>query len=168
MKTRIFITAALFCLVSFSASAQDGNNRRQRFDRAEMIQRYADRLAQQMNLSEEKSSTFKVLFMDYQMARQNAANPKGENEQQENVDMRNLTDEQAGELVQKHFAAQEAQLKVDKEYYPKFLEILTPAQAAQVFVPQRGMGQRGQGQGQRGRNGGGRQGGGNGNFGGGY
>lgn len=166
MKTNFFIATAIFCLVSFSASAQDGNNRRQRFDRAEMIQRYADRLAQQMNLSEEKSSTFKVLFMDYQMARQNAANPKGENEQPENVDMKKLSDEQASELVQKHFAAQEAQLKVDKEYYPKFLEILTPSQAAQVFVPQRGMGQRGQGQ--RGRNGGGRQGGGNGNFGGGY
>ena len=79
--------------------------------------------------------------------------------------MQKLTDEQAGELVQKHFAAQEAQLKVDKEYYPKFLEILTPAQAAQVFVPQRGMGQRGR---NGGRNGGGRQGGGNGNFGGGF
>ena len=125
MKTRFFIAVAMLCLVSFSASAQDGNNRRQRFDRAEMIQRYADRLAQQMNLSEENSSAFKVLFMDYQMARQNAANPKGENEQ-ESIDMQKLTDEQAGELVQKHFAAQEAQLKVDKEYYPKFLEILTP------------------------------------------
>lgn len=165
MKTRIFIAAAMLCLVSFSASAQDGNNRRQRFDRAEMIQRYADRLAQQMNLSEEKSSAFKALFSEYQMARQNAANPKGENEQQENVDMQKLTDEQASQLVEKHFAAQEAQLKVDKEYYPKFLEILTPAQAAQVFVPQRGMGQRGQGQ-RGGRNGGGRQGGGN--FGGGF
>ena len=109
MKTRIFIAAAMLCLVSLSASAQDGNNRRQRFDRAEMIQRYADRLAQQMNLSEEKSSAFKVLFMEYQMARQNAANPKGENEQ-ESVDIQKLTDEQAGELVQKHFAAQEAQL----------------------------------------------------------
>ena len=164
MKTRIFIAAAMLCLVSFSASAQDGNNRRQRFDRAEMLQRFADRLSQQMNLSEEKSATFKVLYMDYQMARQNAANPKGENEQ-ESIDMQKLTDEQAGELVQKHFAAQEAQLKVDKEYYPKFLEILTPAQAAQVFVPQRGMGQRGR---NGGRNGGGRQGGGNGNFGGGF
>lgn len=153
MKTRIFIAAAMLCLVSFSALAQDGNNRRQRFDRAEMLQRFADRLSQQMNLSEEKSTTFKVLYMDYQMARQNAANPKGENEQQENVDMKNLTDQQASELVQKHFAAQEAQLKVDRDYYPKFLEILTPAQAAQVFLPQRGMGQRGQGQ--RGRNGGG-------------
>lgn len=156
MKTRIFIAAAMLCLVSFSALAQDGNNRRQRFDRAEMLQRFADRLSQQMNLSEEKSTTFKVLYMDYQMARQNAANPKGENEQQENVDMKNLTDQQASELVQKHFAAQEAQLKVDRDYYPKFLEILTPAQAAQVFLPQRGMGQRGQGQ--RGRNGGGHQG----------
>ncbi len=65
MKTRIFIAAAMLCLVSFSASAQDGNNRRQRFDRAEMLQRFADRLSQQMNLSEEKSATFKVLYMDY-------------------------------------------------------------------------------------------------------
>ena len=61
--------------------------------------------------------------------------------------MKKLTDEQAAELIQKQFASQEAQLKVDKDYLPKFLEILTPVQAAQVYIQR--MGQRG-GMGQNG------------------
>lgn len=168
MKTKMFFAAvALLCMVSVGANAQDGNNgRRQRMNRGEMIQRIADRMAQQMNLSTEKAETFKVLYIDYQTARYNAANPKGENENEQRVDVTKLTDEQATELIQKQFATQEAQLKVDKEFYPKFLEILTPAQTARVFLPQRNNnnGQRQQGGGMRG-NGGGRQGG-NGGFGG--
>ena len=41
-------------------------------------------------------------------------------------------------LINKQFAAQEAQLKVDKEYLPRFLEIITPAQAARVYVRRAG------------------------------
>jgi len=85
--------------------------------------------------------------------------------------MKKITDAQATELIQKQFAAQEAQLTVDKSYLPKFLEILTPAQAAQIYIQrggQRGgMGQQG-GQGRPGGGfGGGPRGGGNGGFGGG-
>ncbi len=164
MKTKFFFAAiAMLCVLS--TSAQNNNNgRRQRMNRAEMIQRMAERLAQDMKLSDDKSEAFKVLYIDYQTARQNAASPKGEAENEERVDMNNLTDEKAAELVQKQFATQEAQLKVDKEYYNKFIGIVTPAQVARIFVPQRGgnwQGQRGQG-----RQRGGRQGG-NGNFGGG-
>ena len=167
MKTRVFFAViAMMCVLS--ASAQDGNNgRRQRLNRAEIIQRQSERLVKEMGLSDDKAETFKVLYLDYQTARQNAANPKGEEETQ--PDMKNLTDAQATELIQKHFQTQEAQLKVDKEYYTKFIGILTPVQATKVFIPQRGgfgQGQRGQGR-QRGNGGfgGGRQGG-NGGFGG--
>ncbi len=169
MKTRILLAAiAMLCMVS--ANAQDGNNgRRQRMNRAEMIQRQSERLVKTLSLEGDKAEAFKVLYLDYQTARQNAANPKGENDQDAQVDMKNLTDAQATDLIQKHFDAQAAQLKVDKEYYGKFLGILTPAQAVRVFLPQRGgfaQGQRGQGR-QRGNGGfgGGRQGG-NGEFGG--
>ena len=167
MKTKMFFAAvAMLCMTSLSVSAQDANNgRRQRFDRAEMVQRQADRLTKLLKLSDDKSDVFKVLYIDYQTARQNAANPKGENENIDRVDLNNITDAQATELIQKQFKAQEAQLSVDKEYYPKFLEVLTPAQAARVFIQQRGNnggGQRQQG-GARGGNRGARQGG-NGGF----
>ena len=169
MKTRVFFAViAMMCVLS--ASAQDENNgRRQRMNRAEMIQRQSERLVKELGLSDEKAETFKVLYLDYQTARQNAANPKGEEEAR--PDMNNLTDAQATDLVQKYFQTQEAQLKVDKEYYTKFIGILTPSQAVKVFVPQRsgfGQGQRRQGQGrQRGNGGfGGGRHGGNGGFGG--
>jgi hypothetical protein len=50
------------------------------------------------------------------------------------IDVKKMTDEEANELIQKQFAASEAQIAVDKEFLPKFLEILTPVETAQVFV----------------------------------
>ena len=147
-------------------SGNAGRGQRQRMDPTEMYTRQADRLSKQMKLDDDKANTFKALYLDYQTARQNAANPKGENAEDERIDMKKLTDAQATELIQKRFQAQEAQLAVDKKYYPMFLEILTPAQAAQVYI-QRGAGRSGMG-GQQGGGRGGRGGGfgGGGNFGG--
>lgn len=166
---RTIIATLAFVLFTISASAQDNGqrqNRRRKMDTTEMYNRQAERLVKQMKLDDEKKDLFTVLYLDYMAARQNAANPKGEEEKEERVDMSKMTDEQATEMVQKQFAKTEAQLKVDKDYYPKFLEILTPVQAAQVFV-QRGMGGRNGGDMPRGNFGGGRGGfGGNGGFGG--
>ncbi len=145
---RFMLSALTLVLVSVAAMAQNGNGgQRMRFDPTEMYNRQAERLVKQMKLDDDKAEVFKVLYLDYQTERRNAANPKGENAEDERVDMKKLTDEQAAELIQKQFASQEAQLKVDKDYLPKFLEILTPVQAAQVYI-QRG-GQRG-GMGQNG------------------
>lgn len=168
MKTKIFLAAiAMLCMLS--ANAQDGNNgRRQKMNRAEMIQRQSERLVKELEIADDKADAFKVLYIDYQTARQNAVNPKGE-EEQEQVDMKKLTDVQATDLVQKQFQAQEAQLKVDREYYAKFLTLLTPVQAAKIFLPQqRNFGQGQRGQGQRGQRGGGGRQGGNNDFGGGF
>lgn len=119
-------------LAMFAMTTVFAQNNRRRVDPTEVHNRMAERLVKQMKLDDEKEETFKVLYLDYQTARTNAANPKGENE--EEVDLKKITDEQAMELIQKQLAAQEAQLKVDREYLPKFLEIITPAQAAHIFV----------------------------------
>lgn len=116
----------------FAMTTVFAQNNRRRVDPTEVHNRMAERLVKQMKLDDEKEETFKVLYLDYQTARTNAANPKGENE--EEVDLKKITDEQAMELIQKQLAAQEAQLKVDREYLPKFLELITPAQAAHIFV----------------------------------
>ena len=126
---KILFSAFLFMFAMVTVVAQ--NNRR-RFDPTEVHSRMAERLVKQMKLDDEKEETLKVLYLDYQTARTNAANPKGESE--EEVDLKKITDEQALELIQKQLAAQEAQLKVDREYLPKFLELLTPAQAAHIFI----------------------------------
>lgn len=137
MKKYIFL-ALSFVLFSTTTFAQNNRGQRQRMDPTEMYNRMAERLVKQMKLDDEKGGLFTVLYLDYQMARQNAANPKGEKEEEE-VDMKKLTDEKALELINKQIAAQEAQAAVDKEYLPKFLEILTPVQASQVFLRRQGM-----------------------------
>ncbi|MBR2154628.1 MAG: hypothetical protein IJ901_08465 [Bacteroidaceae bacterium] len=177
MKTKMMIAACVMLFATTSVmNAQDNNGgrQRQRMNPTEMYTRTAERLAKQMKLDDDKTNSFKVLYLDYQTARTNAANPKGENTENERVDMEKMTNEQATELVQKRFQAQEAQLAVDKEYYTKFLEILTPVQAAQIFIQRggnfRGMagmmpGGAGRGMG-GGRGGNGGRSGGNGGFGG--
>lgn len=149
---KFILSALALVLVSVGAAAQNGNGgQRQRIDPTELYNRQADRLVKQMKLEDDKAEVFKVLYLDYQTARQNAMNPKGEKAENERIDMKNLTDAQATELIQKRLAAQEAQLKVDKDYLPKFLEILTPVQATQVYIQRggqrAGMGQPGGGQG---------------------
>ena len=152
---RLIVMALAVVLVSAVSFAQNNNrsNRRQR-NTAEMQARMAERLADQMKLDKDKQELFKVLYLYYQTARQNAVNPKGEEE--ERIDLKKISDEEATQLIDKQLKGQEAQLAVDKEYLPKFLEILTPSQAAYIYV--RGANVRGN------NNSGGRQGG----FGGGF
>lgn len=139
MKKNILL-AAVLALVSVAAMAQNPNGgQRQRFDPTEMYNRMAERLAKQMKLDDEKAASFKVLYLDYQMARQNAEKSKGEDATQATPDFKKMTDAEATALIEKQFATQEAQLAVDKAYLPKFLELLTPAQAAQVYVRRGGM-----------------------------
>ena len=135
MNFRSILTFALLVMFSVSVSAQnDQQGRRRRMDATEMFNRNAERLVKQLKLDDEKKDLFTVLYLDYMAARQNAAHPKGESDADERVDFKKITDEEAKELVEKQFARTEAELKVDKEYYAKFLDIITPAQAAQVFL----------------------------------
>ncbi len=148
-KSIIFVLALAFAV---TASAQNGNEgrreRRNNISLAEMYNRMASRLANQMKLDKETEQKFTALYLDYQNARHNAVNPQGGDQEgaEQRVDFRNLTDEQATELIQKNFDRQEKQLAVDREYLPKFLEILKPSQVAQIYL-QRGGGRQG---GQRG------------------
>ena len=157
--------------VTASVSAQDNNERRRErrndMNIAEVFNRQASRLVKQLKLDKDKEDVFTALYLDYQNTRHNVVNPRGgdsEGEEQR-INFDNLTDERAMELIEKNFLRQEKQLEVDKEYLPKFLEILTPAQAAQVFLRSGGRGGFGGPGGPGGRGGG--FGGGRGGFGGG-
>lgn len=146
MKTKAFFVVLFIALSSVSVFAQNNQSRRNRVNTTEMYNRQAERLVKQMKLDDEKAELFTILYLDYQAARHNAANPKGESEEQDQrIDMKKITDEEATELINKQIARAEAQVKVDKEYLPKFLEIITPVQAINVFAPMRAMG-RGEGQ----------------------
>ncbi len=137
------IIAALVLLTTTLASAQNDDqrqDRRQRMDRTEILNRQATRLAKDMKLDDEKKDKFVVLYMDYQSARFNVINPNGGDQEssEQRVDMDKLTDAQATDLINKRFERTEKQLAVDKEYYKKFSEFLTPVQVAKIFLPQRG------------------------------
>lgn len=134
MKKRFVMTALALALVAVTMVAQ---NNRQRMSVGEMYVQRAEQLAKQLKLKKEDGEAFKLLYVDYLNARRNATNPNGEEDAK--VDVKSMTDEEATEMIQKQFAGQEKQLAVDKEFLPKFLEIITPVQAAQVFVPRLGM-----------------------------
>ncbi len=144
MKQKIFTIAMVAMFFTTSAMAQDAQQRRERqqnFDITEVYNRQATRLVKSMKLGDDVKDKFTVLYLDYQNARHNAVNPKGGDQegQEQRVDFKTLTDEEATELIQKNFDRQEKQLAVDKEYLPKFLEILTPVQTAQVYLQRAGM-----------------------------
>jgi len=165
MKNRIyaFLVVALFATVNVVAQ-NDNERRRERqsnMNIAEIYNRQAARMVKQLKLKDDKEGAFTALYLDWQNARHNVVNPRGGDQEgnEMNVDLTNISDDDALELIQKNFERQEKQLAVDKEYLPKFLEIITPAQAAQVFInrpgrPNGGRGQGGQGGGRGGRGGG--------------
>ena len=128
---KFLITALALVLVSAVAMAQ--NNRRQRSNPAEMYTTMAENLAKQLKLKKEKAENFKLLYVDYQNARRAAQGAAGDFTA-EVPDVKKMTDEEANQLIAEQFESQAKQLAVDKEFLPKFLEILTPVEAAQVFV----------------------------------
>ena len=157
----------VICTVAFLATvnvfAQGDDRRRERrndINLVEIYNRQAARLVKQMKLKDDQKDMFTALYLDYQNARHNAVNPTGGDQegQEMRVDLENISDDDALELIQKNFDRQEKQLAVDREYLPKFLEIITPAQAANVFIMRPG--RPGGGEGRNGGRGGGRPGGG--------
>ena len=141
------ITLALIALITVSASAQR-NSRRDRqtsVNMTELFNTQAEDLAKTLKLKKEAKTKFTAMFLDWQTARFNAINPTGGNAESEEaaLDFKNMTDEQAEENVQKNFDRQIKQMDVDKEYYAKFKEFLTPVQAAQVLLNSRATGSMG-------------------------
>lgn len=163
MHTKALTLLLAFCALT-AAAQESSDQRRERennVDITEIYNRQATQLAKQMKLSGDTKDLFTILYLDYQNARHNAANPEGGDSEgtEQQADLKEITDDEALEMIEANFDRQEKQLAVDREYLPKFLEIITPAQAARLFL-QQGMrptsgNQRGQGGGPDGGMGGG-------------
>lgn len=144
MKTKVYAIAMALMLTAVGASAQNDNSKRRErqnnIDITEVYNRQAQRLVKQLKLKDDVEDKFTVLYLDWQNTRHNVANPKGGDQEstEQRTDFTKLSDGEATELIQKNFDRQEKQLAVDKEYLPKFLEFLTPQQAAQLFINQQG------------------------------
>lgn len=139
---RLAFFAVLTLIVFGETMAQnnDGNtnsrrNRQNRMDMTELYNQQAERLIKEIKVKKDKKDTFTALYLDYQTARFAAMNPGGsDQEKADKADLKALNDENADSLVEKRFSRQVKQLEVDREYYQKFKELLTPSQAAQVFM----------------------------------
>lgn len=152
---------ALSCMAQGAWAQEDNDQRRERennIDITEIYNRQAQQLAKQMKLDKKEKELFTILYLDYQNARHNAANPTGGDSEgaEQQADLKEITDEEALEMIEANFDRQEKQLAVDKEYLPKFLEIISASQAARMFLQQ---GMRPQSSNQRGGMGGGPDGG---------
>lgn len=148
---KFFAAIAVILLASVATvNAQNENRRENRRNAAEMYTRMAERMAKTLDVASEKQELFKAMYVEYQTARAAADKARaraeanrGENgRNRERVDMSKLSEAEAAERVQDYFATQEAQLAIDKEYYAKFQQIVTPVQAARVFLQRGGMMQR--------------------------
>lgn len=133
MKKIAFIVSAFVLLMAepVMAQDQDGNQRKGKFDVAEMYNKRATRLAKSMKLDGTDKDKFVALYLEYQTAR-NSKEDLAENDASSEKS-KDMTDEKAQELILKMFDMRENQVKVDREYYAKFAEFLTPTQLLPVF-----------------------------------
>lgn len=151
---KYFVAAMLMVLTAVPAMAQDnGEARKEKFDVAELYNKNANRMAKQMKLEDTEKDKFVALYIEYQTAR-NGSQEFGKKNDSEKSESREMTDEKAKKLIEKNFSDRERQLKVDKEYYPKFAEFLTAKQLMPVFMTGGGMRPDRNRQGQRNGNGG--------------
>lgn len=144
---KIVMAMALMAFIGVSAMAQRQNMSPEELAarRAEAVERQANQLAKEFNLEGNAKQEFVTTYSAYQSevtALQQTERMR--NDRAENSNDKKLTDEQATKQIEDNFTRQEQQiarqvlrLKIDKKYYEKFQETLTPQQLVKIFVPQR-------------------------------
>lgn len=147
MKKLMFIMA-LGLLISGQAYAQEAESAEGReAKRAEMIAKSGERLAKSFGLDDAKKESFLTIYTEYQtemFATNERPDRKEAAKEKEEGDKKELTDAQATERIQANFEKQEKQvaqlqkrLEIQKRYYTRFAEVLTPAQILKAMFPQR-------------------------------
>ena len=153
---KIFLLS-LFALITITINAQNNNSesrqdRMSKIDMTDMYNRQANEWFKTLKLKKDQKDSFIALFLDWQTERFNASNPNGQmrTPREEQPDFKNMTDEEADEYLKGYFEKQtkqiaenserqQKQLEIDKNFQSKFLQILTPAQVAQLLSQSRGM-----------------------------
>lgn len=159
MKKMIFMAFVLTAMTFTGAKAQDngndGKDRKEIFK--EMLTKQAEKLAEDMKLSDDKAADFKTLFQEYktkemEMKFGNATKKKGAGKQEKGK-RQEMTDAQADSLMNANFETQEKELQLRKEYYAKFKAQVGAANAWKIFAPQQMRPGRANGQQNNGRGG---------------
>ena len=143
---KILIIACI-SMVALSAQAQrnqrnSGGNRQQTTrevkSETEVYTQRAEQYVEQWDLSPETGAKFIQLYMEWQQKRMNIIDKYGMDQKAgADINFKKITAEEAEQLVNEDFERLEQQAEIDRQYYAKFKEIVTPAHAAQAVVQQR-------------------------------
>ncbi|MFW5567867.1 MAG: hypothetical protein ACOCNS_05165 [Bacteroidales bacterium] len=144
MKKAFMMIAALFLMI---AQAYDANAQRPGMDpemRAEFAKMAAQKVAGELKLDKAEREWFEPLYMEYADSLRKAQKI---DLPEKNKEIKEMTDDEALEAVEKMFASQERALAVKRAYYERFKEKLTPQQLFRLFRPKNERRRAAQGQG---------------------
>ena len=134
------------CMVLFTMSAQAQRNQnrnnatqvREEKTNVEVYTQRAEQYADQWELTPETGAKFINLYIEWQQNRMNIIDKYGIDQKAgADINFKKISEDDADKLVSEDFDRLTQQAEVDKQYYEKFKEIITPAHAAQVIVQQR-------------------------------
>ncbi len=107
-------------------------------NKQEMLEEQANAYVESFDLGTETGAKFINLFIEWQNARGAIFNKYGfQQKAGDDVNFKKLTAEEAEKMMEEDFERQTRQAEVDKEYYVKFQELVTPGHAAQVILQSR-------------------------------
>lgn len=137
MKKFITMVMAAFILgSSMTAAAQDDKkDKKQKKDKTEMLNKRATRVANDLKLDDKTTAWFIPLYVEYQdtlqaVNRPQMPKPDGEKKAKK----AELSDDEALKLIEDNFAKSEKRTALQREYFKKFKEKLTPKQLVSIFV----------------------------------
>ena len=143
MDMKKVIVCAVMGLFALAVSAQSSKNKAQADDkdeqaRLEIYTQRAETYADQFELSPETGAKFIDLFIEWQTNRLNIMDKYGVAQKAgADVNFKKISAEEAQKMLDEDFERLAKQAEIDKEYYNKFKELITPGHAAQVVLQTR-------------------------------
>lgn len=145
-KMLMMMVLSLLAVPPVCAQDEDAGESREA-KRAEMIQKSGERMAKNFGLEGAARDSFLAVYTQYQteMFATNVPRArKSEGQAKDDEGKKELTDEQATERIEAQFERQERQVQqiqqrmaIQRRYYARFQQMLTPAQILKAMFPQR-------------------------------
>lgn len=133
MKRTLLMLFAAFTLgTTLNAQTKDTTPTKQRPDRTEIMTKRVNRIADNLKLDDKTQAWFVPLYMEYQNEMRNIYRSV-KNKTTKNAAVTSLNDQESLQLIENSFKMQEEKVKVQRKYYNKFKERLTPQQLVSIF-----------------------------------
>lgn len=134
MKKSIILSCVMMLLASSLAFAQKPQKKAKRAPE-EIAQAQAVKMAETLLLSEKDAAKFIPVYKEYKLANRaiNDKYRKPKVKLEEGQEPPIMTDKEIDEQIRGQFAKSQEVLDLRKAYYEKFLKVLTPRQAQQMY-----------------------------------